>query len=839
MRALLFGLFVGYFFVACAPMHWSGARLCLVACGFFSVTGGECLIRQRRLSRLPPGWVYSLLVLTAHFAMGLLAAALLLGGAINRVSAHLSSIAQAPGCTEVRLMLRVQIEGLPRTNPTGSRFDVRVLDVDPRYPECRQLRGAKLRIGFRSPALLQPDQKMLAEIKLRPIRGSVSPGAFDHELNSALQGVALGGYISKLFALREPNRRFPVLAPSIDEHRYSFRHYVTGLDLKYSGVILALATGDTAGMVADDWQLLQNSGTVHLLVISGLHVGLVSAVLFLLLRPVVQGLVGLLPGSRPAGLLHALLTAALVLLYVYWVGASVPAIRAWLMVTVVLVGWALERRVQPHTLVLIAAVGVVAMAPLAGLQAGFWLSFALVAWLLSSTSGKSAGNRANPQASDPDPEQESDRSEKYDHWRYRIGRGGRQLLGLHVGATLLLLPLLGWLGLPIAPVGPMANFFAVPYVTLLLVPWVLLSVVVWPVAPALSTVLLVVADRLVALLIAVLHWVVAFWPAVSLPILSVAALVCASALVLIVLMPLSTAMRCAAGAALLVWVLQAAQKFSVGSTQLPDTPKHGDFVVQVLDVGQGLSVVVRTAEALILYDTGASFPSGFNYVDSVIVPAFDRLRVVQLDGLVVSHSDNDHAGGAKAVMKRFNPVRLAGAIPTIDSCRWHPGAETSKRWLSAGVELRLLNFAEGLSTNDRSCVLLIRGKQAQALLTGDIEVSAERALLSDLPSAVDLVTVAHHGSLTSSSKEFVEKLQPGLAVVSAGYRNRFGHPHVDVVDRYEAIGSRVVTTASEGTISWRSSDVATITSARARRLSYWRLAAPLAVSLAVSSHANP
>ena len=117
-------------------------------------------------------------------------------------------------------------------------------------------------------------------------------------------------------------------------------------------------------------------------------------------------------------------------------------------------------------------------------------------------------------------------------------------------------------------------------------------------------------------------------------------------------------------------------------------------------------------------------------------------------------------------------------------------------------------------------------------MAGDIEVSAEQALLDQLPSGVDLLTVAHHGSLTSSSEEFVQKLQPGLAVVSAGYRNRFGHPHIEVVERYEAAGSEVVNTAIEGTIDWRSTDAAAITSARAKRLVSWQLAAPLAVALA-------
>jgi len=730
-------------------------------------------------------------------------------------------------------MLRVQIEGLPVRNPSGSRFDARVLDVDSGYPECQLLRNAKLRLGFRGAVVLWPDQKLLAQVKLRPIRGSVSPGAFDHELNSALQGVVLGGYVTQLFALRDPAPQRVVHWQSIDRHRYSVRQFVKGLDLRFTGVVLALATGDTAELGIEEWSVLQNTGTVHLLVISGLHVGLVSALLFFLLRPVAQLLVAPLPGFEHAALLHASLTVAMLLIYVHWVGASVPALRAWLMVAVVLVGWSLKRRVMTHTLVLLAAIGVVAMTPLAGLQAGFWLSFALVVWLLSRTPQSTlAANQDRPVVL----EQDHRRPKQF--VLQVLPRGWqllRQVLGLHVGATLLLFPLLAWLGLPVAPVGPLANFFAVPYVTLLLVPWVLLSMLLLPVSVQLSAHLLVVADRLIALLFDALQWLVDVWPAATLSVLNIGVLAGASALVLVTLMPLAAVVRTLAGSALLVWALQDAGKLSADPAHEPSVsdpiPDYGEFNVQVLDVGQGLAVVIATAEAVILYDTGASYPSGFNYVDAVIGPALRSRQVRTLDAFVVSHGDNDHAGGVAAVMERFSPRWLAGAIPTIESCQWHFGARRTSRWLSSGVEFELLNHIDGQSANDKSCVLLIRGTHAKALLTGDIEVTGEQALLSQFPNGVDLVSVAHHGSLTSSSEEFVQKLQPGLAVVSAGYKNRFGHPHPAVVERYKSSGSRVVSTAYEGTIGWQSHDVAVITSARQRRLNHWQLGAPLLVAM--------
>jgi len=817
MRSLLFGLFVGYFFVACAPLHWSGARLSAAAGVLVLVVIALWVTESDRKSQPLSRWLSSLCCLV----IGLLLATLALGLAITAVVSDAGAIAKSSSCTDARLMMRVQIEGLPRKHAVGSRFDARVLDVDPGVLDCQKLRGTKLRLGFRGPVTLLPDQKLLAEFQLREVRGSVSPGAFDHELHSILQGVVLGGYVSQAFSLRDSS------GWSMDAKRFAVRQYLNQLDLEHTGVILALATGDNAELAVQDWDLLQSSGTVHLMVISGLHVGLVAALLFVLLRPIAGISARLLPGSRSSALHLAVLTLGILLMYVHWVGASVPALRAWLMAAVALMGWALERSVQAPTLLLIAAVGVIGMAPLAGLTAGFWLSFALVAWLLCLPDQSSRNRNKGPQT-------------QARLWPENFVGKLRQIMILHIGATLLLLPLLAWLGLPIAPVGPLANFLAVPFVTIVLVPWVLLSVVSLSLAPQLAANLFVIADAMVAVLFHTLRLAADVWPATSVSVPELDVVLSASVVVVVLLMPVSAVVRGVAGSALLIWWLQNGHS-PQPELPTPDLhkPEQGEFNLQILDVGQGLAVIVGTAEAVVLYDTGASFPSGFNYADSVIIPALRRRHVQQLDALVVSHGDNDHAGGAARILERFKPSRLAGSISPADTCQWYFGGLTTNRILSAGVELQLIDFAEGKTANDRSCVLLIRGAHTQAVLAGDIEVSAERALLAQLPNGVDVLTVAHHGSLTSSSEEFVHKLQPGLALVSAGYKNRFGHPHADVVKRYEAVGTQVLNTANAGTLSWSSADVASITSARRQRLHRWRLGAPLVVTVAEGRAANP
>jgi competence protein ComEC len=257
-------------------------------------------------------------------------------------------------------------------------------------------------------------------------------------------------------------------------------------------------------------------------------------------------------------------------------------------------------------------------------------------------------------------------------------------------------------------------------------------------------------------------------------------------------------------------------------------PGEGEFVVDVLDVGQGLAVLLRTREHALLYDAGARYPSGFDLGDAAVVPALHALGVTRLDRLIVSHGDNDHAGGAAAVMAAFPGADVASGEPE----RLHVAARqclAGENWNWNGIAFRIVHPHEPLANkaNDRCCVLDVRGADTELLLTGDITAAVEDELARSLPPLrpYRVLQVPHHGSKTSSSETFLDAFAPQLAPISAGYRNAFHHPHAVVLARYAAHGVPAPVTAEEGflEIAFPAAGAPTVRErGRRARHPYWR-----------------
>jgi competence protein ComEC len=257
-------------------------------------------------------------------------------------------------------------------------------------------------------------------------------------------------------------------------------------------------------------------------------------------------------------------------------------------------------------------------------------------------------------------------------------------------------------------------------------------------------------------------------------------------------------------------------------------PATGAFQAWVLDVGQGLSVVVRTHGHALVYDTGARYPSEFDLGEAVVLPSLHALGIEELDVLMISHADNDHAGGAAAVAAAFPQARrYAGEVERMplpmEPC------QAGQAWQWDGVRFRVLNPATaqpGGKDNDRSCVLLVEGNGGRLLLTGDISQLVEPRVAAALGAGPPpVLQVPHHGSRTSSSQGFIGALHPALAVVSAGWRNRFGHPRPEVLQRYREAGVPVLNTATGGAIQidFPADAEARVTATwRQRQSRYWR-----------------
>jgi competence protein ComEC len=234
----------------------------------------------------------------------------------------------------------------------------------------------------------------------------------------------------------------------------------------------------------------------------------------------------------------------------------------------------------------------------------------------------------------------------------------------------------------------------------------------------------------------------------------------------------------------------------------PERPAVGGFAATVLDVGHGLAVVIQTHGHALLYDAGARYRSGFDTGKEIVLPAIRYLGIEQLDRIVISHADNDHAGGLDAVLSRFPDADLVVG-PDIDRNR-ATRCRLGQHWSWDGVEFDMLHPPVTFAArgNDSSCVLRVATSNGVLLLAGDLEVRGEQTLLASARNlSSDLVVVPHHGSATSSSAVFVERVRPRYAVVSARFANQWGFPKPKVRDRWEGAGTRMLVTGDAGAVA--------------------------------------
>jgi competence protein ComEC len=228
---------------------------------------------------------------------------------------------------------------------------------------------------------------------------------------------------------------------------------------------------------------------------------------------------------------------------------------------------------------------------------------------------------------------------------------------------------------------------------------------------------------------------------------------------------------------------------------------HGRVEVVQLDVGQGQALILRTRHHTLLYDAGPRSGS-VDLGARVVLPSLKKLGIKQLDMMLLSHADADHAGGAMAVAEGLPIGRVVGGetegLPDflgVQPCI------SGEQWTWDGVSFELWQWSDAIDGNPKSCVLQVQANGERLLLTGDIDRAAEQALL-DTPLAVptDWLQAPHHGSRSSSSWPFVQRLAPTSVLISRGRGNAFGHPHPSVMERYQAMGSRIYDSAEQGAV---------------------------------------
>jgi competence protein ComEC len=272
-------------------------------------------------------------------------------------------------------------------------------------------------------------------------------------------------------------------------------------------------------------------------------------------------------------------------------------------------------------------------------------------------------------------------------------------------------------------------------------------------------------------------------------------------------------------------------------------PQPGDVWLTVLDVGQGEAVLLRTAHHALLFDAGPSFASGDDAGARVVAPALWYQGINHLDGMVVTHDDIDHSGGALSVLQSHRPDWLLTSLAGVPVQSLGPNGQAiinrrpdaqacqaGQVWDWDGVHFEVLHppmhqYAQtGHSDNARSCVIRVQTARYSALLTGDIERLAEMNLLErHVLQRTDVLVAAHHGSLSSSTPNFLAVAQPRWVVIPVGHRNPYGHPHPEVLARYRALGAQVARTDHDGAVTVRLlNDRIELLRARKTEKRYWR-----------------
>ncbi|MCW2270402.1 competence protein ComEC [Pseudomonas sp. JUb96] len=528
--------------------------------------------------------------------------------------------------------------------------------------------------------------------------------------------------------------------------------------------LVALVLGDGKGLARENWDVLQATGTVHLLVISGQHIGLLAGLVYGLIAALAR--LGWWPQRLPWLPWACGLGFAAALGYGLLAGFQVPVQRACMMLAMVLL-WRLRfRHLGVGLPLLLALVAVLLWEPLASLLPGFWLSFAAVAVLTLTFSGRLGA------------------------WNRWLAWGRAQWL-----IALGLLPVLLALELPVSVTAPLANVFAVPWISLAVLPLALLGTLLLPV-PLVGESLLWMAggllDGLFRLLAALADWHPAWVPEP----LSwfVWGLVCTGALLL--LLPRGVPMR------VLGWPLLLLAVFAPRE-RVP----HGQVEVWQLDVGQGLAFVLRTRDHAMLYDAGPAMGDQ-DLGERIVLPTLRKLGVNALDLMLLSHADADHAGGAPAVLRGLPVLRVvAGGSARLPAVLQAQPCDNGQHWQWDGVSFSLWQWPGARDSNQDSCVLLVEASGERLLLTGDLDAPGERAWAHDWQATrVDWLQSPHHGSRSSSSQSLLSTTAPRGALISRGRYNAFGHPHAEVMERYRTNGIEVFDSAVRGAVRLRLGD---------------------------------
>ncbi|MES2998242.1 MAG: DNA internalization-related competence protein ComEC/Rec2 [Pseudomonadota bacterium] len=662
------------------------------------------------------------------------------------------------------------ISSMPEYHENQLRFDFLIKEIATKIPVNYPLRVRLHRVhyynwkgeGNKLPQLKKGDVWQFS-VRLKRPRSFWNLGSFDSQAQLFQQNIQATGYIVAGFPARF--LQAASVYYSIDSMRKKLTSNIKTSLKNYPlvGLITALTTGVRYEITNEQWQVMRSTGTNHLFAISGLHLAFISGIIyfcthFFFCRIPYAALI--IPASQVA----AGLTGVFAVFYAALAGFALPVARALLMLLVFLWANLSRRHLAFGHAFNFSLLTILVCSPFSVLSASFWLSFMAVAFILYGSLGRLKAENA---------------WQTWGRAQYSVGFG---LIPL----SLLFFHQISWISFA-------ANLLAIPVIGFVILPMTLLGSLMTVLIPAWGSTLLVLTERLLELLwqflsyLSMMQWAqytafiatpwILFTSLLGLLVLLAPHGIPARYLGMIYLLPL------------FFWK--------------PQGPKSGEIWFSLLDVGQGLASVIRTQNHTLVYDTGPN--RSFDAGRVVLVPFLQKLSISKLDMLMVSHGDNDHIGGANSLLQQLPVTSIVSSIPKkflprrASFCQ----EKTSWQWDKVNFEILYPAANDIYLGNNSSCVLKVSNRSHSILLTGDIEKAGENYLVNNANEQLEsrILVAPHHGSKTSSSIEFLNKVRPSIVLFPTGYRNQFRFPHTIVLKRYQRLHSIIYDTAVDGSIT--------------------------------------
>lgn len=696
------------------------------------------------------------------------------------------------------LTIHARIVSVPQNYSYGQRFTVEVLEcqscVNSFGPKTLQLswygHGRKVSAG----------EIWTLTVRLKPIRGLRNAGSFDSAKWSIHKGFDARGYIrSKPVAIRL-SKASPLSTVSMREGLSRTLLALPAANTN-AGLVQALVLGVKQGIDQQTWSILRQTGTSHLVAISGLHISLLAGWVYFLARHSLPRILVLMARFWPAAALLEPASLSLLIsvlfagLYALMAGFELPVQRALIMLVVwAMAAWRL-RHLAPAWGLALAAFVVLSSNVLSVLSPGFWLSFGTVALLFYLHRGRLL---QEPQIT---PETSDTSSRGWNYWRLK------SIVQSHVVLGIALIPVSAWFFQAGSLVAPLANLLAVPFVGVVIVPLSFVSVLFSSRWVGLADIALFMAQTALDVLLRYLNWL-AGWENAAIALSVPGGVVMFFCLVgiVVLLAPKGTGLKWFA-----IPLFVPALLFNTLPSRIQG------FEVHVLDVGQGLAALVMTDSTTMLFDTGGKVSPSLSMFESVVMPYLHAQGRRRIDSLVLSHSDEDHSFGLDDFISRFPEanITVGGDLQGAGGSAETPAEDMSyclagQSWKHDGVNFSFLHPAAGDrdGDNDRSCVLLVQHGRSRVIIAGDIERAGEAKLEYRLKMAseeifpIDLLIAPHHGSKSSSGSALLARLRPQNVVFTAGFLNRYGFPHADVQLRYKLLGTKQFITGTHGAVAF-------------------------------------